>query len=234
MTSPFPGPAHRRTTLKLTSAQVEEALRRRHPTGEWVCVDEAFSGFASYGTGGIDLLAIGAWKTAKAPGLPGCGKVNRDYRGNDPSDWQEIDARNPLVGYEIKVSRSDFKREIYGYTPGEGASRSSRRVPRWPAKAQFALERVHFFVFATPRGLLFDDEIARREPWGEGEAPRRGALYLPAGVGLVEVDASGCTVRQPAVLRPNPVPWTRHETHELLRRADYRAFARGSASERAA
>lgn len=219
----FPPPAARRRPVEMSAAEVKDALRRRHPSagGAWVCVDEALSGWSNYGTGGIDLLAIGVWKTAKAPGLPGCGKLQWDHTVMPARSHS--DARNPLVAYEVKVSRSDFRRELYGYKPG---SARGRGVPAWPGKARYVLDRVHYFLFATPRGLLWEDEIARREPWG-ADAPRRGALYVPDGVGLVEVDGRGCTVRVPAVLRPDPASLTRHETHEIMRRIDYRAAARG-------
>src|ERR1041384_3669339 len=64
--------------LKRTAAEVKAALRRRHPEGGgmWVCIDEAFSGIAN-GCGGIDLLAVGAWRSAKAPGLPGRSAARR-------------------------------------------------------------------------------------------------------------------------------------------------------------
>lgn len=199
---------------KVTAQDVKDALRGRHPAtaGAWVCVEEAFSGFAST-CGGIDLLAIGAWRSAKAPGLPGAG------RG---------DATNATVGYEVKVSRSDMRRELYGYQPGEGTKRNTRAVPKWPGKQQWALGHVHFFLFATPAGLLHQDEIERRVPWGD-DAPRKGALYLPEGVGLVEIDGRGCHVRA-AAERRDPQPWSRHQTHELMRRIEYTSYARAQAA----
>lgn len=203
-TPPVPVP---RVVLKRSAAEVKEALRRRHPAdrGMWVCVDEAFSGIANM-CGGIDLLAVGAWKSAKAPGLPGAGKYHRSPRQ---------DARNVTVAYEVKVSRSDFRRELYGYRSGPTAKKK-KTVPPWPGKADIALSLVHYFMFAVPQGLLHPDEIARRTPWGD-TPPRPGALYVPEGVGLVEINDRGCSVQVDATLR-NPRPWTRHEVAELLRR----------------
>jgi hypothetical protein len=59
-------------SVKMTAAEVKEAVRRRHgcfgSSGEWVCIEEAFSGWSSMG-GGIDVFAIGVWRTAKANGM---------------------------------------------------------------------------------------------------------------------------------------------------------------------
>jgi hypothetical protein len=182
----------------MTAEQVKAALRKRHgmdnSTGMWVCVDEAFCGWRSRG-GGIDLLAIGVWDSATAPGLKGVRQV-----------------ANPAVAYEVKVSRSDFKRELYG---------RRRRWPQdddvwvgaWPEKARWAIEKTNYFMFAVPKGLLLDHEVERREPPEEGRP-----LFVPPGVGLIEVDASGCSVRIPATSK-EARPWKRGETAELIRHA---------------
>jgi hypothetical protein len=191
--------------------EVKDALRRRHgysvgpdgryscSNGAWVCIEEAFSGFASPG-GGIDLLAIGAWSTAKAPGLKGAGRR----------------VRNPIVAYEVKVSRSDYRREVNGYQPSAQASHLTRvrgSVPPWPMKAYWALKRSNYFVFATPKGLLRDEEVERRE------RPEGGGLWLPPEAGLVEVDERGwCEVRVPAEAS-EAEPITMHEAAELIRHA---------------
>jgi hypothetical protein len=183
----------------VTAAELKAALRRHHAAqgdGAWVCVDEAFGGWASMG-GGIDLLAVGVWKSARAPGLAGITSVDTD---------------NPLVAYEVKVSRADFRRELYGYTPGPNAKWRTRAVLPWPAKAQPALDRTHYFVFAVPAGLLKADEVVRR-------GPDEGLLYVPEGVGLVVVDGGRVHVKVKAEPR-SPRTWTRHETAELLRRVD--------------
>lgn len=66
---------------------------------------------------GIDFLAWSAW-----------GKAERH-------------------GYEIKVSRSDYRREVLN-----------------PAKRARAVAMCHRFSFAVPAGLLTKDELAYREP----------------------------------------------------------------------
>lgn len=213
---PPPPPAPPRVVLKRTAAEIKQALRRRHPAdkGMWVCIEEAFDGNTSR-CGGIDLLAMGAWRSAKAKGLPGAGRYER--RG-------KLDTRNCIVGYEVKVSRGDFRRELYGYRSSPTA-KTQKYVPPWPGKAEFALRICHYFMFAVPQGLLYDDEIARREPWGN-DAPRPGALYVPAGIGLVEVNDRGCVVRVDAEVR-DPRPMNRSEIAELLRRVAGWSF-RGS------
>lgn len=201
--------------VKLKAADVVAALERRHGcgrqglgSGEWVTIDNALSGFASAG-GGIDLLAIGVWRSAKAPGLPGAGRKTF----------------NAIVAYEIKVSRSDFRRELYGYQPkpreprpfdlhdpSTWQRRPQRAVPPWPLKAEHALRLSNYFMFAVPAGLLTDDEIALREKPTEG----RG-LYLPSEVGLVEVGADGrCRVRADATAS-DAKPLTAHMAAELIR-----------------
>lgn len=192
---------------RMSAAEVRAALRRRHglregqqrSDGQWICITEAFSGWTSEG-GGVDLLALGAWATAKAPGLVACGR--RSGR---------VDTSHPVVAYEIKVSRADFRRELYGYEP-KGPVRH-RSVPAWPGKAYFALARSHYFLFAVPAGLLGEEEIARRQPPDDG----RG-LWLPPEAGLVEVTGRGCRVRVQA--HPSPAePLGRGVQHELIRTA---------------
>lgn len=197
----------------LKAADVRDALHRRHSlrAGEWVCIPEAFSGYNT-ASGGIDLLAVGAWRSAKAKGLPGAGNTGK---------------MNVVVAYEIKVSRADFRRDLYGYAPQPGTRghRFHRSVEPWPAKQYDALRLTNYFMFAVPRGLLHDDEIERREPWRAGdllgEPPRRGALYLPAEVGLLEVDERGhCRVRADAPYRERD-EWPTPLAFELIRRAQY-------------
>jgi hypothetical protein len=195
------------------AAEIKAAIARRHGSqlgrGEWVCIEEAFSGFATMG-GGIDVFAIGAWKTAKAKGLPQAGKFYVRPGESEPV-W---DARNPTVAYEVKVSRADMRRELYGYKPGPKASWRSRPVPAWPAKAGGALERSHYFMFAVPKGLLKDEEVERREK----PADEKG-LWVPLETGLIEVDENGCHIRLDAPRRPCPPPLGRHEVAELIRHA---------------
>jgi len=189
---------------KMKAADVKDAIRRRHGyysslRGQWVCIEEAFSGFASNG-GGIDVLAIGVWQSAKVPGLKGAGK----------------EVRNAIVAYEVKVSRADYKREVNGYQPSEKASWKTRvkgGTAPWPKKAYWALRRSNYFVFATPKGLLKPEEIARRE------RPEGGGLWLPPEAGLIEVNEWGwCEVMASAVPR-EAEPITIHEAAELIRHA---------------
>lgn len=195
----------------MKACEVKAALAQRHGSeygsGAWVCIEEAFSGFATM-SGGIDLLAIGVWKTARAAGLPQAGKC---HHNRQEPEW---DARNPIVAYEVKVSRADFRRELYGYTPGSNASWRSRPVPAWPTKAAGALERSHYFMFAVPAGLLKGEEIERREKPADGKG-----LWVPPEAGLIEVDDAGCHVRVDAPRRPCPPPLGRHEIAELIRHA---------------
>ena len=190
---------------RMTAEEVKDALRKRHGCetgkGEWVCIEEAFSGWSSFG-GGIDLLAIGAWRSAKAPGLSNCGKV------------RQFDTRNPLVAYEVKVSRADMRRELYGYTPGPKTKWRTRAVLPWPGKAYFAIDRTNYFMFAVPAGMLSDEEIKRRVPTDA----KRNNLFVPKGVGLVEVTGAGCRVRVPAAPK-NARPLNSAEIGELIRHA---------------
>jgi hypothetical protein len=121
---------------------------------------------------------------------------------------------NPIVAYEVKVSRSDYKREVNGYFPSFKASWKTRvkgGTPAWPGKAYWSLQRSNYFVFAVPEGLLKDEEIERRTR-SEG----RG-LWLPEEAGLIEVDKHGfCRVRAAAPAREART-WTTHEIAELIR-----------------
>jgi len=99
--------------LVMTAAEVKDALRTRHPA------------LAEYGGPGpwtcleewanIDLACFSAWSSAKPP----------------------------IVGYEVKVSRSDYRRELLK-----------------PGKRELAVSACHAFYFATPKGLLTKEEPA--------------------------------------------------------------------------
>lgn len=190
----------------MKAADVKAALTRRHSAreGEWVCVEEAFCGWTSL-SGGIDLLAIGAWQTAKAKGLPGCGRIARREVESDLA----TDTSYPMVAYEVKVTRADFRRDLYG--PGTKAKPAPNKV--WPYKQRDALAQSHYFMFAVPEGLLKDHEIEQRHPPFE-----ENGLWLPPEVGLVEVTAEGdCVVRVDAPRRKSPPPLPRSMIAELLR-----------------
>lgn len=201
-------------TPRLTAADVKAALRARHGCpldrpgkGRWVCIEEALNGITNT-SGGIDLLTLGAWASAKEPWLVRAGD-GRAF-GSCNGEWV-AGTRYPIVAYEVKVSRSDFRRELYGYEPKSG-TRTRGSAP-WPAKAERALGLSHYFLFATPAGLLKPDEYARRE------RPEDGGLWLPPEAGLIEVTPGGrvhTLVKAPA--RPLEHPMTRAELHELMRR----------------
>ena len=76
----------------------------------------------------IDLLAISAWSSA---------------------------GRYARVGYEVKVSRSDYRREILA-----------------PHKRKRNVDWCNEFYFAVPKGMLTDEEIGFEEPpeFQQGEA----------------------------------------------------------------
>jgi hypothetical protein len=176
----------------VTAQQVIEALRHRHPEGmgEWTFVVEAW---------GIDAYAVGAWASAKAQGCAGISSV-----------------RYARVSYEVKVSRSDFRKELVGYTPGPDAMRS-RSSPGWPIKAARALEMSHYYFFAVPKGLLKPEELAKPGTWDIHEEDQRPYLWLPEGVGLVEVDSAGRCFATHRATKRVPKPWGEHEIAELLR-----------------
>lgn len=160
--------------VEMTAEDVKERLRGRHPAtstnggtvlpGPWTVITEYE---------GIDLLAISANKT------PPTGA----QRGGDFS-W---------VGYEVKVSRSDFRREILD-----------------PSKRLMARRICHEFYFAVPKGLLKAEEISYACPEFEykdfvrEECPngcyrhsrRRGMSLKPIGLN----GRSGREVQVPTVL----------------------------------
>lgn len=123
----------------MNAADVKDALRRRHPARE--------QGFPGPWTCieewmGIDLLAWSAW-----------GSVG-NYR---------------RIGYEVKVSRSDLRRELLR-----------------PGKRALQVAWCNEFYFAVPRGLLKPNELDYLEPvWEPGDfdrAPCPGPCY---GTGAV-------------------------------------------------
>lgn len=81
--------------------------------GQWTCIEE---------WGGIDFLALNAWRKAD------------------------------VIGYEVKVSRGDLRRELLK-----------------PHKRTRAREMTTRFFLAVPEGLLTPEEIAYSEPEWEPE-----------------------------------------------------------------
>lgn len=153
----------------MTADEVKAKLRGRHAAtqamgvrtvpGPWTCVEELL---------GCDLLAIAAVQRP-ANGHPGGG------------------AKYPRVGYEVKVSRADYRKEL-----------------RNPHKRAQAVANTHAFYFAVPAGLLRPDEITARGPAGYDDAA--GFLWVPEDVGLVVVDGRGCRVAHPSPVRREPTP----------------------------
>lgn len=186
-------------SAKPKAADIKAGIARRHGcnggSGAWVCINEALSGFACPG-GGIDTLALAVHQRVAIGGCPGAGRK----------------IPNPVVAYEVKVSRADMRRELNGYTPGPTAKWPTRHVPAWPGKAHHALLRSNYFLFATPPGLLKPEEIQRRE------RPEDGGLWLPAETVLTNLDQPGTRVIVPAPAR-DCQPLTVHETAELIRHA---------------
>jgi hypothetical protein len=78
-------------------------------------------------------------------------------------EWERIDmlawsawSGFKRIGYEVKVSRSDYRSELLK-----------------PDKRVHAMALVHEFYFAVPKGLLTDDEIAYEETlWDDGDFKR--------------------------------------------------------------
>jgi hypothetical protein len=108
----------------VTTSELKALLRRRYPAapapmpGPWTVLEE----YAN-----IDMLAFCAWSHA-APA--------RRCKGI-----------NPIIGHELKISRSDYRRELLR-----------------PDKRSSAVARCTEFYFVTPKGLLSDEEKAYLEP----------------------------------------------------------------------
>lgn len=123
----------------MTAREVKDALRLRHPASD---------GFGGAGQWtcieewhNIDLLAFNAW----ASGGPRYGRV----------------------GYEVKVSRSDYRRELLN-----------------PGKRAGAVAFCHEFYFAVPLGLLTDAEVAWEAPgWLDAAAPPFDRPKCPGAFG---------------------------------------------------
>ena len=89
----------------------------------------------------IDLLAVSAWTKPKP-----------------------ARARFERIGYEVKISRADYRRELLR-----------------PGKRALAVGLCHEFYFATPLGLLSDEEKAYVEPEWSNEDWR--AMPCPGFLG---------------------------------------------------
>jgi hypothetical protein len=80
--------------------------------------------FASrWGGRSIDLWAIATWESARAFG---------HGSGHEPL----------MLGFEVKISRQDWKREL-----------------EYPDKREPAMSKCHVFYFAVPDGMVGPDEV---------------------------------------------------------------------------
>jgi hypothetical protein len=112
----------------MTASELKTLLRARHPAtqhlgtatipGPWTTIEEFM---------GIDLLAFSAHARPAQGGLPG--------------------VRYPRIGYEVKVSRGDLRRELLA-----------------PLKRKKNVEWCNAFYLATPKGLISKEELEFEEP----------------------------------------------------------------------
>lgn len=156
-------PERGESKVEWTAEMVKDKLRRRHAAtqpmgvrsvpGPWTCIEELL---------GCDLVAFSA--------------VQRPHNGPGKG------ATYPRVGYEVKVSRADYRKEL-----------------RQPWKREKAVGYCHAFYFAVPLGLLDPFEVELRVGDPEGTA-----LWVPDDVGLVVVHRGGCRIIHEAPVRREP------------------------------
>lgn len=124
----------------MTAAEVKDVLRLRHPA-----LDE-FGGPGPWTCieewMNIDLLAVCAW-----------------------ASWRGV-PRHARIGYEVKVSRGDYKRELAN-----------------PYKRAGAVAFCHEFYFATPDGLLKELEVSWEPPPGFDQSMPFDRLRCPGAFG---------------------------------------------------
>lgn len=131
----------------MNAAEVKDALRRRYPAtqrmgyrdvpGPWTCIEEYMS---------IDLIAFSAHATPASGGIRG--------------------VRYPRIGHEVKVSRSDLRRELLR-----------------PRKRARALAWCNAFYLVTPKGLLTAAELAFKQPddWDDAAFQRTPCRFSLGG-----------------------------------------------------
>jgi hypothetical protein len=145
------------------AAEVRDKLRKRHPATQKMGARDVPGPWTCIEEWrGVDLLALSATK--------GGGK-----------------APYARVGYEVKVSRADYRSEL-----------------KQPSKRADAVAFCHEFYFAVPADLLASDEIA-------GLATGPSALYVPEDVGLVTISKKGCRVVKAAPVNREPAPLTKEQ-----------------------
>lgn len=146
-----------------TAGEVKEKLRGRHPATQTMGVARVPGAWTCIEEWcGIDLLAL-------------CAHSNGGVRG----------CRYPRIGYEVKVSRADYRTEL-----------------RKPHKRAAAVVMCHQFYFATPNGLLHSEELLGGRQTELGADGRN--LHVPDDVGLVVVDGRGCRIVKEAPVTPEP------------------------------
>lgn len=107
-------------TVSDETRRIIELLRIRHPAADgWATFIELREGTGYQSVQGIDFFAVHTWPS-------------KDYKS---------------IAYEIKVSRSDFRKELDN-----------------PNKRAFAERLSHECLFAVPQGLIRPDEVP--EGWG--------------------------------------------------------------------
>lgn len=116
---------------KLTSTDVMEALVKRWPPAEYVHIPEAPMSSDRQGRK-LDLVVVSMWKSR---GLA-------------------------LDGVEIKVSMSDWKRELEGYTDGSGKFHGG------PDKAEWWWHHVNRFWIAAPAEIAKKIKPQLPPTWG--------------------------------------------------------------------
>lgn len=92
---------------------------------------------------------------ASSQGMPGEWTCLEEWSNIDFLAWSAWRGAR-RIGYEVKVSRSDYRRELLR-----------------PHKRTAALGICHEFYFAVPKGLLTKDELAYEESlWDDGDFER--------------------------------------------------------------
>lgn len=115
--------------VKMTAEDVKDAIRRRHPATQFM--------------GGRKVP--GQWTV-----IPELNNIDLVAFSAVGSPQPSIGVRYPRIGYEVKVSRADLRRELLK-----------------PSKRAYAVSWCHAFYIATPKGLLSREELAFEEPeWG--------------------------------------------------------------------
>jgi hypothetical protein len=145
----------------VNAAEVKQALRRRHPA-----------------TGAMGTRIVpGPWTCIEE--CLGCDLLAIAAQRDPPP---KTGVRFPRVGYEVKVSRGDYRQEL-----------------RNPHKRAAAVLQTNVFYFAVPAGLLKREELALRGHPSDDEqlalrANGAGPLWVPEDVGLVEITGAGVRV----------------------------------------